>query len=137
MFLVFRSCSLVEDVLVGSDTHISDNAVISKSQIGRNCTIGNNVVITGSYIMNNVVIKDNCKIYNTFIDDNCIVADKCILEGGTIIASNVNIKSGSQLKGILVESSESDKENGWYRKIFPYKLTKKRFLGNYLNFYCR
>ncbi|KAL0839585.1 hypothetical protein ABMA28_016275 [Loxostege sticticalis] len=105
-----RSCSLMEDVLVGADTHISDNAIISKSQIGTNCKIGNNVTISGSYIMNNVVIKDNCKIDNTFIDDNCVVAEKSVLEGGTIIASNVNVKSGSQLKGTLLESS-GDKEN--------------------------
>ncbi|XP_026747180.1 translation initiation factor eIF-2B subunit epsilon [Trichoplusia ni] len=105
-----RSCSLVEDVLIGSQTHINDNTVVSKSMIGKNCIIGNNVTITGSHIMNNVVIKDNCKVINSFIDEQCTIEENSVIENGTIIASNVVVDAGSQLKGSLLESSEVDKE---------------------------
>ncbi|CAB3228314.1 unnamed protein product [Arctia plantaginis] len=105
-----RSSALLEDVLVGAKTHVNDNTVISKSVIGKNCIIGNNVTITGSHIMNNVVIKDNCKIINSFIDDNCDIENDCTIDSGTIIASNVKVETGSQLKGNILESTEKDQE---------------------------
>lgn len=83
--------------------------------IGKNCVIGNNVTITGSHIMNNVVIKDNCKVINSFIDEHCTIEENSVIENGTIIASNVVVDAGSQLKGSLLESSEVDK--GMYYKI--------------------
>ncbi|KAJ8727005.1 hypothetical protein PYW08_015402 [Mythimna loreyi] len=105
-----RSCSLEEDVLIGAQTQINDNTIISKSMIGKNCVIGNNVTIKGSHIMNNVVIKDNCTVVHSFIDDNCIIEEKCVIENGTIIASNVVVEAGSQLKGNILESTEVEKE---------------------------
>ncbi|CAH2063204.1 unnamed protein product, partial [Iphiclides podalirius] len=72
-----RSCTLIEDVLIGADTHICDNTTVSKTMIGNNCEIGNNV---------------------TLIDS--------LIEDGTIIVANVNIKTGSKLKGAIIESSE-------------------------------
>ncbi|CAH0721698.1 unnamed protein product, partial [Brenthis ino] len=105
-----RSCTLVEDVLIGSRTHISDMSCISKSMIGDNCTIGNNVVIQGSHIMNNVVIKDNCKILNCFIDVGCTIEENSNLQG--VIASDcVCVKSGSQLKGNILEELKSNAEH--------------------------
>lgn len=111
MYYIFRSCSLVEDVLIGANTLISDNTVVSKSMIGKNCTIGKNVTIKGSHIMDNVTIKDNCQIINSFIDEHCVIEEKCSIECGTIIASNVNVESGSQLKGNILESTETEKGN--------------------------
>lgn len=108
-----RSCTIVEDVLIGDNTHINDHTSLSKSMIGNNCVIGSNVTITSSHIMNNVVIKDNCKIINSFIDDNSIIEENSVLEGGAIIASNVNVKAGSKLNGNIIECDEQ--ENG---KIF-------------------
>lgn len=77
--------------------------------IGKYCVIGNNVTIKGSHIMNNVVIKDNCKVINSFIDENCTIEENCVIENGTIIASNVKVEAGSQLKGNILESSEVNK----------------------------
>ncbi|XP_026326521.1 translation initiation factor eIF-2B subunit epsilon isoform X2 [Hyposmocoma kahamanoa] len=104
-----RSCTLIEDVLVGDNTQISDHTTVTKSMIGDNCDIGNNVTISGSQIMNNVVIKDNCKIINTFIDDNVVVEENCVLEAGAILAASVHVKTGRKLKGNIIESD--DKEN--------------------------
>ncbi|CAG9791992.1 unnamed protein product [Diatraea saccharalis] len=104
-----RSCTLTEDVLIGANAHISDNAILTKSVIGKNCVIGSNVVITGSYIMDNVTVKENCKIFNSYIEHDSLIEEKSVLEG-TIIASNVNIKAESNLKGSIVESSVADKE---------------------------
>ncbi|XP_075972904.1 translation initiation factor eIF2B subunit epsilon-like [Anticarsia gemmatalis] len=105
-----RSCTLIEDVLIGAETHINDNTSISKSVIGKNCIIGNNVTIRGSHIMSNVVIKDNCKIVNSFIDNNCTVEENCSIDSGTIIASNVKVEAGSQLKGNILESTDVEKD---------------------------
>ncbi|KAL4708806.1 hypothetical protein ACJJTC_011770 [Scirpophaga incertulas] len=101
-----RSCSLTEDVLIGADTHVGDNTVICKSVVGKKCKIGNNIVITGSHIMNNVTIKDNCKIINSFVDNNCIIEEKSILDCGSIITSNANVKAESELRGSVIESTE-------------------------------
>ncbi|XP_047023506.1 translation initiation factor eIF-2B subunit epsilon [Helicoverpa zea] len=105
-----RSCSLIEDVLIGERTNINDNTVLSKSMIGKNCVIGNNVTIKGSHIMNNVVIKDNCTVVNSFIDDNCTIEENSVVENGTIIAANVVVKAGSQLKGNILESIDVENE---------------------------
>lgn len=111
----FRSCTLVEDVLIGANTKISDNTVVCKSVIGKNCVIGSNVTITGSYIMNNVVIKDNCKIINSFVDDNCTVEKDSDLENGTILTSNATMAPGSKLKGSVVEGQGDT--NGKYGHV--------------------
>ncbi|XP_053599971.1 translation initiation factor eIF2B subunit epsilon [Plodia interpunctella] len=103
-----RSCSLKEDVLIGSGSHIGDNTILTKSIIGKNCSIGNNVIISGSHIMNDVIIKANCNISNSLIDNNCMIEEDSTLEGGTIIGSNVTIASGSKLTG-TIEYSEADK----------------------------
>ncbi|KAM3967996.1 eukaryotic translation initiation factor 2B subunit epsilon [Aphomia sociella] len=108
--ILSRSCTLIEDVLIGTDTHIGDNTEVTKSFIGKKCEIGKNVKISGSHLMDNVVIKDNCNISNSFIDDNCVVEENSTLEGGTIIASDVTINAGSQLNGSLIDS-EDDKGN--------------------------
>lgn len=109
-FNVYRSCTLIEDVLVGDNTQINDHTTVTTSMIGGNCFIGNNVTISGSQIMNNVVIKDNCVIMNTFIHENVVVEENCVLNGGTILAANVHVKAGRHLKGNIIESD--DKDNG-------------------------
>ncbi|KAI5636697.1 eIF4-gamma/eIF5/eIF2-epsilon domain-containing protein [Phthorimaea operculella] len=107
-----RSCTIIEDVLVGDNTQINDQTTVTKSIIGNNCTIGNNVTISGSHILNNVIIKDNCKISNCFIDNNCTVEENSTMEGGAIIAQNVVVKAGSHLNGNIIESDviESHKD---------------------------
>ncbi|XP_013185586.2 translation initiation factor eIF-2B subunit epsilon [Amyelois transitella] len=105
-----RSCLLVEDVLIGSDSHIGDNTVVSKSIIGKNCNIGKNVTISGSHIMNNVTIHANCNITNSLIDDNCILEEGCSIEGGTIIGSHVTISAGRKLTGIIEYSEHEGSE---------------------------
>lgn len=108
----YRSCTLIEDVLIGDNTQINDHTTVTKSMIGDNCLIGNNVTIRGSQIMNNVVIKDNCKILNSFIDDNVVVEENCSLEAGAILAANVRVKADRKLKGNIIESD--DKEKGMH-----------------------
>lgn len=109
---MYRSCTLIEDVLIGDNTKINDHTTVTKSMIGDNCEIGNNVTISGSQIMNNVVIKDNCKIMNTFIDDNVVVEENCILEAGAILAAGVRVKADHKLNGNIIESD--NKENGMH-----------------------
>lgn len=82
---------------------------MTKSIIGKKCTIGNNVIINGSHIMNNVIIKDNCRISNSFIDDNCVISEGSNLHAGTIIAENVKVESGSDLKGRIECSIDNGK----------------------------
>ncbi|CAH4033416.1 unnamed protein product [Pieris brassicae] len=103
-----RSCSLIEDVIIGSESHISDMSSLRKSIIGDKSLIGKNVTLQGSHIMNNVVVKDNCKIINSFIDDGCIIEDNCILEG-VIIACGAKVNTDSKLKGNIIEKSLNDK----------------------------
>lgn len=107
---IYRSCTLIEDVLVGDNTQINDHTTITKSMIGNNCVIGNDVTISGSQIMNNVVIKDKCVIKNTFIDDNVVVEENCVLEGGAILAANVRVEADRHLKGNIIETD--DRNNG-------------------------
>lgn len=104
-----RSCILVEDVLIGSQTHISDMSRITKTMIGDSCVIGSNVIIQGSYIMNNVIVKDNCKIVNSFIAQGCTIEENSNLQG-IISSENICIKNDSQLKGNVLEGSDSNAE---------------------------
>ncbi|CAG9091814.1 unnamed protein product [Plutella xylostella] len=103
-----RSCTITEDVLIGENTEINDNTTITKAVIGRNCSIGKNVTIIGSHLLDNVVVKDNCKIINSFIDEDCVINEDSTLEAGTILAAKVNVKAGSEMKGNLIENSETE-----------------------------
>ncbi|XP_004927856.1 translation initiation factor eIF-2B subunit epsilon isoform X1 [Bombyx mori] len=108
--MLSRSCVLTENTLIGAKTQVQDNTTVTKSIIGKKCTIGNNVIINGSHIMNNVIIKDNCRISNSFIDDNCVISEGSNLHAGTIIAENVKVESGSDLKGRIECSIDNDKK---------------------------
>ncbi|VVC89134.1 unnamed protein product [Leptidea sinapis] len=104
-----RSCSLIEDVLIASNSLIGDMTTLSKTIIGNNTKVGHNVTIHGSHVLNNVVIKDNCTIINSFIDDNCIIEENCIVEGA-IIARDVSITVNSKLNGNIIENLDADKK---------------------------
>ncbi|XP_057319505.1 translation initiation factor eIF-2B subunit epsilon [Microplitis mediator] len=82
-----RGCILKNDTIVGSDSQLGNNTLVSRSTIGNNCTIGDNVVIDNSYILNNVTINNNCHIKNTFVMSNCLLEERtcvetCILSQG-------------------------------------------------------
>ncbi|CAG5104196.1 Similar to Eif2b5: Translation initiation factor eIF-2B subunit epsilon (Mus musculus) [Cotesia congregata] len=109
-----RGCILKNDSIVGSNSQLGNNTLVSRSTIGNNCKIGDNVVIDNSYILNNVTITDNCTIKNSFLFSNCnlspkTLTDTCIISEGVKVPENNYSKcvlEGDKGKIKLVEMTD-------------------------------
>lgn len=87
-------CNLDEDVVIGSESSIGSQSLVSHSTIGRNCKIGKGVRIEESYIWDNVEIGDNCVITKSLVADNVRINSNAIIEAGSIVSFNVVIGEG-------------------------------------------
>jgi len=86
-----RSCTLKEDVVIGSGTKLGAHTNVSASTIGRGCSIGKNVQITGSYIWGDVTIEDDVKIDRAIICNGAVIKQGSTVERGSVISFNVVI----------------------------------------------
>ena len=81
--------------VIGSDTTIYEDSLISMSCIGRDCVIGSKCKISNSYIWNNVKIGKNCSISHSIICNGVVIGDNCVIQSGSIISFNVGLKDGT------------------------------------------
>ncbi|KAG9343422.1 hypothetical protein JZ751_013586 [Albula glossodonta] len=70
---------MVENVLIGRETSIGANCLISNSVIGSNCTIGDNVVLDRAYVWNNVRIANDSVIRQSVLCDDVEVKERVVL----------------------------------------------------------
>lgn len=96
-------CELNEDVVIGRNSSIGVNTLITKSSIGHNCRIGDSVVIEGAYIWDNCVIEKGSKVYRAILCDsvyvkaNVVIESGCILSYGVVVGPDFTVKKGSRL----------------------------------------
>lgn len=106
IFLPFRYSNLGEDVLIGSETCISDNSQITKSIIGDNVKIGKNVIIKNSFIFSNTRIGDNCTVTHSVIGPQCVLKQNCIVTAGSILGKDVQLPIKTFLEDCLVQNQK-------------------------------
>ncbi|GLV37109.1 eukaryotic translation initiation factor 2B subunit epsilon [Carabus blaptoides fortunei] len=99
-----KGSELVEDVVIGQGSSVDQLSEIIRSVIGENCKIGKNVKISDSYILPDTVIKDNSVVSHSFIGYNCLLGHKAKVILGSVLGSNVRVKDGSSLEGVIIQS---------------------------------
>ncbi|KAI8617025.1 nucleotide-diphospho-sugar transferase [Chytriomyces sp. MP71] len=82
---------LLRHVVVGDNTEIGEQSVVTNSIIGRGCKIGKNVRIEGSYIWDDVTIGDNCRIERSILANGVVVLDGVTIERGSILSFGVQV----------------------------------------------
>jgi translation initiation factor eIF-2B subunit epsilon len=89
-----RGVRIETPAVIGSDTVIHEDSVISMSSIGRNCIVQSGCRISNSYIWNNVRIGKNCIISHSIICNGAVIGDNCQIKSGSIVSFNVELNSG-------------------------------------------
>ncbi len=93
-----RTCKAGKRTVLGKDTSIGDNSVVSNSMIGRRCQIGKNVTINNSYIWDDVAIGDGATIDRAIVANEAVIGRKCKIEPGALISYGVRIADGKEVK---------------------------------------
>lgn len=98
------------NVMIDSDTKISDGSVIAHTVIGKNCQIGENVDIRGCTLMDNVKIGSGCTIVDSIICSNVEIGCNVIVKHGSILCDAVKICDEMVLKGATLICLYKNKE---------------------------
>lgn len=88
--------------VVGAETSIGDNSVVSASTLGRRCKIGKNVLIEGAYIWDDVTVEDGSTIRQSIIANSGIVGRNCTIEPGSLLSFGVQVPESTTVHGITV-----------------------------------
>lgn len=88
---------LEKNVVIGKNTFVGKQTIISNSVIGKNCRIGNNVILEGCFIFDNVVIEDGCRLSTCFVSENACVHENVQLPKGCVLGNNVQLFSTDPL----------------------------------------
>lgn len=86
------SSAILNNVIIGAQTEIGANSLITYSNIGCDCTIGRNVKIINSVIGKKVVIHDNSTVIGSIIWDNVVINRGTIINQGCMVTANVETK---------------------------------------------
>ncbi|KAF8078040.1 nucleotide-diphospho-sugar transferase [Lyophyllum atratum] len=103
-----RTCKIGNNTLIGSSTHISENAQVLASVIGQNCSIGTGTIISNSYIFDGTVIGSNCIVERSIIGANVTVKDGSKVQKGCLVGDGVVIGPSAKLKPFARLSKKRD-----------------------------
>lgn len=81
----------IKKTVIGSQTSIGDDSIITGSTIGRRCKIGKNVVIEGAYIWEDVIVGDGSIIREAIIANDTTIGKNCTVESGALISFGVHL----------------------------------------------
>ncbi|KZT26304.1 nucleotide-diphospho-sugar transferase [Neolentinus lepideus HHB14362 ss-1] len=107
-----RTCKIGNNTLIGSSTHVFDNAQVISSVLGQKCKIGVNTVIRNSYIFDGTTIGANCVVENSIIGAKVHIKDKSRIERGCLVADGVVVGPEAKLRPFERVSKRRDTEVG-------------------------
>ena len=81
----------IKKTVIGSQTFIGDDSVVTGSTIGRRCKIGNNVIIEGAYIWDDVTVGDGSIIREAIVANDTTIGSNCTIESGALISFGVQL----------------------------------------------
>lgn len=93
-----RTCKIGNQVLIGSKSHIADNAQIVASVLGQRCVIGAGSVVRHAYLFDGVVVGPNCVIEHSIIGAGVQIKERSRVERGCLIADRVTIGPQAKLE---------------------------------------
>lgn len=83
--------SSIKKTVIGSQTSIGEDSIITGSSIGRRCKIGKNVVIEGAYIWDDVTVGDGSIIREAIVANDTTIGSNCTIESGALISFGVHL----------------------------------------------
>lgn len=83
--------TMIKKTVIGSQTSIGDDSVVTGSTIGRRCKIGNNVIIEGAYIWADVTVGDGSIIREAIVANDTTIGSNCTIESGALISFGVQL----------------------------------------------
>lgn len=89
-----RSSILVEDIVIGKNTHIGEKTIVSNSIIGRNVKIGKECTIRDCFIWDNVVIEDGVVLESCLLCNKVKICKNAKVSRGAVISLDVVIGPG-------------------------------------------
>ncbi|ORZ23764.1 translation initiation factor eIF-2B subunit epsilon [Lobosporangium transversale] len=107
-----RTCVVEEKVVIGANTQIAENSVLSNCVIGKNCVIGANVKIDNAYIWDNVTVKDNCVVQRSIIANGAVLEQGVTVSKGCLISFNVIIGANTTVPPYSRITALPDEEEG-------------------------
>ncbi|PVV00899.1 hypothetical protein BB560_004703 [Smittium megazygosporum] len=75
--------------LLGANSFIDDDALISSSTLGQNCIISTSSKIVNSILFNNVSVGKNCTLFSCILGENVTILDNVTIQRGSLIGDNV------------------------------------------------
>ena len=90
----------IKKTIIGSQTSIGEDSVITGSTIGRRCKIGKDVVIEGAYLWDDVTVGDGSIIREAIIANDTTIGRNCTIESGALISFGVQLPDHT---GILMD----------------------------------
>ena len=88
---VAESATLQGGTVIGQDSVVGDNTVVSSSVVFDGAVVGKDVVIEHSLIGNGARIGDGCVVRNAVIGDDAVVGDRCELVAGIRVWPGIEI----------------------------------------------
>jgi len=84
--------------VLGKDTSIGDESMVSNSIIGRRCHIGKNVTIQNAYIWDDVVVGDGSIINRAIVANKAVIGKGCKIQPGSLLSYGVRIADNKETK---------------------------------------
>ena len=81
----------IKKTVIGSQSVVGDDSVVTGSTIGRRCKIGKDVIIEGAYIWDDVTVGDGSIIRESIVANNTTIGNNCTIESGALISFGVNL----------------------------------------------
>jgi len=95
---ISRTAKLEHNVVIGSETSIGDNTIISDSVIGRDVQIGNNCILIDCHIWDGCRIKNGCVVEGSILANNVELLDGAKVSKGCVLAYGVKVGAGHTVK---------------------------------------
>ncbi|KIK99306.1 hypothetical protein PAXRUDRAFT_822932 [Paxillus rubicundulus Ve08.2h10] len=93
-----RTCKIGNNTLIGSKSHIAENAQVSASVLGERCIIGAGSVVRDSYLFDGVTVGANCTIERSIVGAGVQIKEKSRVERGCLIADGVIVGPQARLE---------------------------------------
>lgn len=112
--MVLMGGTSVKKTVIGSQTSIGEDSVVTGSTIGRRCKIGRNVVIEGAYIWDDVTVGDGSIIREAIVANDTMIGSNCTIESEALISFEVNLPDhiGISMGRKIIGHQENFFDNG-------------------------
>jgi translation initiation factor eIF-2B subunit epsilon len=112
-----RTCKIGNNCIIGSSTHVYDNAQVTGSVIGKRCTIGPGAKVTGSYIFDDtvlgadVVIDQSIVGYHVSIGPNSVITKGCLIGDGVTLGEHAQLRPFERVATEMPPGDDEDSDD--------------------------